>query len=324
MIKLPAVPKGMAHTGVKKLRKIIIEAVMIALIMTSCSFSGDQGQSPKDIDDFQGSEASGQSEAVSRMETTDKEVLVNPDGAVIKERFYTPEGFERVASEEGSFEAYLQDLPLKPHGTKVKYYNGKIKPRNVYEAVIDIDVGERDLQQCADAVMRLRGEYLYGKGMYDKIKFHFTNGFLADYSTWMQGNRISVNGNDVSWVKRTGYSTEYSIFRQYMDMVFAYASTVSLASEMKNVPVEEMKIGDVFLKGDLPGHCVIIVDMAENKSTGEKLFMVAQSYMPAQDIHILKNPEDPKLSPWYRADFGERLKTPEWEFTKNQLMRFED
>jgi hypothetical protein len=248
--------------------------------------------------------------------------LVNPNGAVIRERFNTPSGFERVTVKADSFEAYLQNLPLKPHETKVKYFNGKTKPRNVYEAVIDIDVGDRDLQQCADAVMRLRAEYLYGKGMYDRIQFHFTNGFKADYSTWMKGNRIAVSGNDVSWVKRTGYSSEYSSFRQYMDMVFAYAGTLSLSKEMKKISVEEMKIGDVFIKGDSPGHCVIIVDMAENRNTGEKLFMIAQSYMPAQDIHILKNPGNTQLSPWYSADFREKLETPEWEFTKDQLMRF--
>ncbi len=29
----------------------------------------------------------------------------------------------------------------------------------------------------------------------EKIAFHFTNGFLASYSKWKQGYRISVNGN---------------------------------------------------------------------------------------------------------------------------------
>ena len=59
-------------------------------------------------------------------------------------------------------------------------------------AVIDMDIGERDLQQCADAVIRLRAEYLYGTGQYDKIHFNFTSGFNAQYIKWMQGSRISV------------------------------------------------------------------------------------------------------------------------------------
>ncbi len=187
-----------------------------------------------------------------------------------------------------------------------------------------MDVGERDLQQCADAVIRLRAEYLYGIGQYDKIHFNFTNGFRADYSTWMEGKRIQVQGNDVTWVNQTGYADDYASFRKYLDMVFAYAGTLSLSKELKKVPLEEIKIGDVFIEGGSPGHCVIVVDMAENKDTGEKLFLLAQSYMPAQDIHILKNPKKGNGNPWYSTDFGETLITPEWKFDREDLKRFED
>jgi|LSQX01.1.fsa_nt_gb hypothetical protein len=253
----------------------------------------------------------------------ENKININIDADVLEERFSLPEGFEKIPAEEGSFAAYLRGLPLKPHGSPVKYYDGTIKQRNAHEAVIDIDVGDRDLQQCADAVMRLWAEYLYGKGLYDKIHFNFTNGFNADYSTWRKGNRIVVEGNNSYWVKRNGQSEDYKSFRQYMDMVFAYAGTVSLSQELKSVEVEDMQIGDIFMKGPLPGHCVIVVDMAQNGQTGERLFMLAQSYMPAQDIHILKNEEDTLTSPWYSIDFGETLKTPQWSFSRNQLMRFE-
>jgi len=253
-----------------------------------------------------------------------QKIIINPEGSTIQDRFNVPEGFERVPVNEGSFEEYLRTLPLKPHGSFVHYFDGRVKMKDVYDAVIDIDVGDRDLQQCADAVMRLRAEYLYNKGFYDKIHFNFTNGFKADYFTWRNGNRIVVEGNKSYWVKRAEYSEDYAVFRQYMDMVFAYAGTLSLSMELDKVNIEDMKIGDIFMKGALPGHCVIIVDMAENKSTGEKLFMIAQSYMPAQDIQVLKNNADSMKSPWYSSDFGEQLNTPEWTFNKEQLMRFRE
>ena len=41
-----------------------------------------------------------------------------------------------------------------------------------------------------------------------------------------------------------------------------------------------------------------------------------------QEIHILRNPSDPRLSPWYLLDFGETLVTPEWTFRKTDLRRF--
>ncbi|MFZ5596703.1 MAG: DUF4846 domain-containing protein [Bacillota bacterium] len=250
--------------------------------------------------------------------------LVNRSGGTIQERFLPPPGFTRIEAEKGSFGHYLRNLPLKPHGSMVKYYDGSVKNREVHEAVADIDVGDRDLQQCADAVIRLRAEYLYQKGLYDKIHFNFTNGFKADYATWMQGNRIVVEGNRAYWVKTAGYSRDYPAFRKYLDMVFAYAGTLSLSGEMKKVPLEEMRLGDVFLKGPDPGHCVIVVDMAQNRSTGEKIFMIAQSYMPAQDIHILKNTGNKGISPWYPLNFGETLNTPEWVFDRGQLVRFRD
>jgi hypothetical protein len=61
--------------------------------------------------------------------------------------------------------------------------------------------------------------------------------------------------------------------------------------------------------------------MAVNNTTGEKMFIIAQSYMPAQDIHVLKGFNE-EISPWCSSDFGEELMTPEWTFYKDQLMRF--
>ncbi len=107
-----------------------------------------------------------------------------------------------------------------------------------------------------------------------------------------------------------------------MISIFSYAGTASLSKELKPVQVEDMQIGDVFIRGGFPGHAVIVVDMAENVQTGEKLFMLAQSYMPAQDFHILVNPTDTGLSPWYNTNIGEELITPEWRFYKGELMRF--
>jgi hypothetical protein len=248
--------------------------------------------------------------------------LINEDGKFISERIDVPKGFERTPVEAGSFGAYLRSLPLKPHGSPVLYFNGDTKPADVHVAVLDIDIGDRDLQQCADAAMRLRAEYLYSKGEFEEIHFNFTNGFRADYSKWIQGYRVAVSGNKTSWIKKTGEASDYRNFRRYLDIVFAYAGTASLAKELNTIDIKDMQIGDVFIKGGSPGHCVLIVDMAKNKETGEKLFLLAQSYMPAQDIHLLKNPNNNENNPWYALKTGENLDTPEWDFSAEQLMRF--
>ena len=250
-------------------------------------------------------------------------LLINPRGNTIKNRFNPPEGFERISANHNSFAKYLQNLPLKPHGSNVFYYNGSVKPNTVHEAVINMDVGNRNLQQCADAVMRLRGEFLFAKEQYEKIYFNFTNGFRVDYSKWVQGYRIKIKGNKTWWIKSAQFSNSYNVFRKYMNIIFAYSGTLSLEKELIPVDYKKLQIGDIFIQGGSPGHAVIIVDMAINKSTDEKIFMLAQSYMPAQDIHILKNWGDSKNSPWYKLNVDDIIiSTPEWEFKTTSLKRF--
>lgn len=60
----------------------------------------------------------------------------------------------------------------------------------------------------------------------------------------------------------------------------------------------------------------------KDKSSGQEFFMLAQSYMPAQETQVLHNPMDMGISPWYSKDFGTTLKTPEWDFSRNSLKRF--
>jgi hypothetical protein len=66
------------------------------------------------------------------------------------------------------------------------------------------------------------------------------------------------------------------------------------------------------------------MDIAVNKA-GEKVFLLSQSYMPAQDIHVLKNLNNLDISPWYKVkDIKDVLETPEYTFESNNLMRFKD
>ena len=44
--------------------------------------------------------------------------------------------------------------------------------------------------------------------------------------------------------------------------------------------------------------------------------------MPAQEMHVLVNPMDEGMSPWYVAGEGAELRTPEWTFEWSDLKRF--
>jgi hypothetical protein len=53
---------------------------------------------------------------------------------------------------------------------------------------------------------------------------------------------------------------------------------------------------------------------------GSRAFLLVQSYMPAQEIHVLRNPATGL--PWFEAEPGAPLETPEWTFPPDALRRF--
>lgn len=251
------------------------------------------------------------------------EQLIDSSGTTIKTRFLPPDGFERKPQDSASFGFYLCNLPLRKHGAEVHLYNGNLKGnQTAHAAVINMSVGNRDLQQCADAVMRLRGEYLFRNKRFSDIHFRFVSGFNCEYSKWREGNRVALNGNSVFWQKSAAADKSYSSFLKYMETVFNYASTLSLEKELRSIELKDVQIGDVLIRGGAPGHAVIVVDMVENPD-GEKLVLLAQSYMPAQEIQVLVNPMNRTTSPWYNLEERMKIYTPEWTFEAHQLRRFE-
>lgn len=235
-----------------------------------------------------------------------------------------PEGFNRNTVKEQTFASYLRQLLLKPTGTKVKYYNGDDKPyQNTQYRIIDLDIGTKNLQQCADAIIRLRAEYLYSIGNFESIHFNFTSGDTAKYMEWMDGYRPQVKNNQVSWIKSAQPDQSYVNFRKYLDTVFMYSGSYSLKKELSSVSdLKEIEIGNVFIQGGFPGHAVIVIDIVQSLTGDNIAILLAQSYMPAQDIHILVNENAPDLSPWYIIGQTDKLYTPEWIFEWSDLYRF--
>ncbi|MGE0560708.1 MAG: DUF4846 domain-containing protein [Flavobacteriales bacterium] len=236
-----------------------------------------------------------------------------------------PTGYKRLELPKSSFAAWLQHLPIKTEDNTVYLFDGnKKRNQSAQFKVLNIDVGDKDLQQCADAVMRLRAEYLYSSKQTAKIKFNYTNGVNIPFSKWSSGYYPKLKGNNVVWVSSQN-NASYASFKKYLTNIFSYAGTSSLSKELKSVELKDIQIGDVFIKGGFPGHAVLVVDVALNAKTGDKCFMVAQSYMPAQNIHVLKNPSNADLSPWYSiAAIKQHVYTPEWTFETTELKRFID
>lgn len=250
--------------------------------------------------------------------------MIDSSGTTLDTRINTPVGFTRIPSVPSELTGFLRGLSLKEAGSEVLLYDGLPKEyQDGHVGIFNLDIGDRDLQQCADSIMRIYAEYYWSIEAYDKIAFHLTNGFLMEYTKWRDGNRLVVDGNDVSWNKSKEYDASYDTFNNYLMNVFIYAGTLSLSEESVPISLEELKPGDMFLEGGSPGHCVLVVDIAEDKE-GNRCYLLAQGYMPAQDFHILKNPLHTE-DPWYYAsEITYPFKTPQWTFDEGSLVRWGD
>lgn len=211
-----------------------------------------------------------------------------------------PEGFSRTPFPDNSFAGYLRNTGLKKSNT-VYLFNGRPKANQSAQfAVLNISVGEQNLQQCADAVMRLRAEYLFKERRFAQILF-----FDNDHTAYRFFEPHTRNN-----------------FNNYLTRVFGMCGSASLAKQLNPVAeFSDIKPGDVLIRGGFPGHAALVMDVAANEK-GKKIYLLAQSYMPAQDIHILKNPVDPVLSPWYQVNDTEEILTPEYLFKRTELMRW--
>jgi hypothetical protein len=217
-----------------------------------------------------------------------------------------PEGYQRVTLPEDGFGQYLRDFPLRNVDT-VYLYNGTLKwSQDVHYAVIDIEIGTRDLQQCADVVMHMQADYLYKQKRYNDISFDFLTGKKGNYAAYAEGDHS---------LKK---------FMKYLVWIYSYANTTSLTRQMKEVPsMADMEVGDVFVHGGQPyGHAMIVMDMCIDPNTGKKLFMLGQGFIPAQDAEVVVNEQNADRNPWYPCEFGDILYTPQWTFRPENLHRF--
>ena len=211
-----------------------------------------------------------------------------------------PSDFERINQDSASFGYWLRSIALKKDKAVYKY-DGTLKANQAAQfVVLDISVGKKDLQQCADAIMRLRAEYLFDRQRFDEILF--TDNAGTDYQFTPPYNRENLLA--------------------YLEKVFNMCGSASLSKQLKTKEDFSSIIpGDVLIRGGFPGHAVIVIDVAED-AAGKKMYLLAQSYMPAQDIHVLINPMNDKFSPWYELNDDALIKSPEYTFKRTELKQW--
>ncbi len=234
-----------------------------------------------------------------------------------------PAGFKFADDGDSVYAKWLRNLKIKK-SKSVYLYNGSLKDnQHAQYCVLDIDIGKKDLMQCADAAMKLRADFLFENDRYAEIKFVATSGDEIDFKKWLNGVRWKEQGNKlVSYMVNKTITDIKNEYRSFMELAFSYCGTYSLSKQL--IPVNEassMQAGDIFIQGGFPGHAVTVMAVAKSE-TGKKIFLLSQGYMPAQDIHILKNYSNPEISPWYSLSEIDPLFTPQWQFESGTLKRW--
>lgn len=218
-----------------------------------------------------------------------------------------PSGYERIDGDDMEYSEFLRSIPLKPKGTKVTLFkNGeKAKFSNTIScAVIDLPLLS-NAEQCADACIRLRSEYLFRHGKYGRICFKDNAGIPFQYL----GGRCR------------------KAFETYLRTVYNVANTSSLCKELPNRDPKEIQPGDILVYKVRPGrkygHAIMVLDVVQNPKNGRKMVMLAEGCTPACDIHVLANLKNPRKSPWFSWDENAEVQYFDcFKYYKNELRRF--
>lgn len=312
----------------KKTRNVVI-SILISLLLLSCNNTTKQANEENppqesatpayETEIITGAEKMPE-DSIPPDKTEEPEyVYVNLEGETLETRINVPKGYSRTEVPEGSFAEFVRNYAMKPDASPVYLYDGSEKSnQNAHAAVFSMHLESRDLQQCADSVMRIYAEYWYQKADYEKISFHLVNGFTFGFDTWSKGHKLLLDGNTTSWGSQNSNDGSRKSFERYLTTLFAYASTLSMEQESEPANISDLQAGDIFIKGGSPGHVVMAADICVNEQ-GEKAFLLAQGYMPAQEFHILKNPLHDN-DPWYYAsEVTYPFRTPEYTFGEGSL-----
>ncbi len=231
----------------------------------------------------------------------------------VADAFPPPPGGERVPV--GAWGDYVRHLALKPPGSAVHTFDGAVVVMPAAR-VIDLPVGKRDLQQCADSALRLRATFLRGAGI--SPAFRYSSGWLSRWDRWAAGQRPVVSGNKVTTRETRRADASDEAFDAWLEDLFTYAGTRSLVGD--TAPAVTPLPGDLVMFPGSPGHAVVLLDVATTNGPGsamETWVLVGQGYMPAMEFHVVRGPE----RAWYRME-GEWLPTEPLRVPWSGLRRF--
>jgi hypothetical protein len=237
-------------------------------------------------------------------------------------RFALPDGYQRTDTLPATFAFFLQHLPLLPPKTPVKFYDGATNTSSHPAAVIDMETGDKNLQQNVQAVIRLWAEYLFEQKQFANIHFHINNGELIPYEQWAQGMKLVIN-RKTYWTKTPSNPRQYQTFRRYLNFIFTNSDFQTLSQDMERSTADNMAPGDILVSGNnTENYVVMVLDVAVHPETGETLVLLVSGGNPAQSIQVLQyTGENKTTGAWFPVK-NDVLTIDKMDFSTAKRYRF--
>ena len=235
-------------------------------------------------------------------------------------------GYLRVAVDEANFGHWLRQLVLKPEGSPVLSYKGKVRKSaqdTTVAAVINLDIQGRRHEQCMDILIRLYAEYLWQNKSAEGLSLPLPAGVWLSWPEWRAGLRPEFHGVQVKLKQKVAPDSSFQNYENYLRLIYSESHTQQFYRGLKRIDRQDLQIGDFIVSRGSKSHAVMIVDLARNKQ-GQLVALIGHGDTPACEFYLLKNRRN---NPWFPINFEqEKLPLPvkkvmKWEGLRRFLRR---
>ncbi|MBN1605728.1 MAG: hypothetical protein JW940_03805 [Polyangiaceae bacterium] len=221
-----------------------------------------------------------------------------------------PTGYDNVVAELGTWAEWLRLLPLAASGTPVRDYRGGIVVPGDDEylaAVVAIDIGTRDLQSSADAVLRLFAEWRWFKEDLRMLYLSDTKLELP-LEKWSAGERLVSRAGKPQWLPQAAPQPrlDYAGFREYLQGVLAWSDGPALLAESEPIPPEALEPGAFFIRRGRPARVLVVLDVGTSPG-GQRIMLLAQALHPTESIHVIR---PNRATAWFPVRSDQPLRVP--------------
>lgn len=244
-------------------------------------------------------------------------LAASPAGAdTIADRFPVPKGCTEATPEEGSFAAWLAARPLASEDTPVRTADGDRVRFTFSPALAVLDMDLLGPQDCADSVIRLRGDYLWSAGGADDLTLKYLSGDAIPWARWAEGCRPKLNlarSRVARWDCGDTRTDGRDDFTAYLKNVMRYANSFALARDLTPIDPNDVGPGDVLTQPNPSGgigHAAIVARTITCDDGATRRHLVVNGFLPPQSVHVIgRRTSFGALRPWFTiSDYESQMR----------------